>query len=317
MAQSSIHILPVKPNSETHNLRKIEYKHVNSELTPTNFSWVEKSIVKTRNELTAIVKEKKNRKIQSKATPIREGVFLFKEENTNEEILEVVKNVEKEFGIRAFQLHIHRDEGHHRRKKIEGTHAAWKPNLHAHVLFEWIDRNTGESFKLGKEDMSRLQTYFADGLNMERGVLSDKKHLSALEFKIEKLEEQKANLTSQNENLKQELKNALVKKDFMYDQKEELQAGYLTISKKNQKEISVGISLSQNIDDLEKKAAVLEKRIETAEVALHLKVIYPSEKKELQVYRELKANYPELKKIAENREMELKNDFKKGRGLSR
>ena len=299
MAHSSIHILPVKPNSETHNLRKIEYKHVNSKLTPTNFSWVEKSIVKTRNELTAIVKEKKNRKIQSKATPIREGVFLFKEEHTNEEILKVVKNVEKEFGIRAFQLHIHRDEGHERRKKIEGTHPDWKPNLHAHVLFEWIDRNTGESFKLGKEDMSRLQTYFADGLNMERGVLSDKKHLSSLEYQIKVSEEEKG-------FLKQAVEASVKKYDAVITARDTERENFKVFKNENEK--------------LQQENKRMEKVIYNLKENYFDKVVLPADKKELKAYRELKREYPAIKKIGEAKEIELKNDFKneqKNKGFKR
>jgi hypothetical protein len=293
MAASSINIKPVKPNSETHNERKKEYEHVNQELTPTNFSWSEKSIVKTKNELTAIVKEKKNRKIQSRATPIREGVFLFTEENTNEQILEVVKNVEKEFGIRAFQLHIHRDEGHKSRKSEDEL---WKPNLHAHVLFEWIDRNTGESFKLGKEDMSRLQTYFADGLGMERGVFSDKKHLTSLEFKIGVLEAEIKDLTSDVKCANQDVKNSQIKYNTMISARDEERERYLELVKENKRMEAVIFNQKEFHFD---------------------KVIYPADKRELNAYRELKIKYPEIKKIGESKEMEMKNDVKKGRGFSR
>jgi ribosomal protein L13E len=47
------------------------------------------------------------------------------------------------------------------------------------------------------------------------------------------------------------------------------------------------------------------------------KVIYPADKRELNAYRELKIKYPEIKKIGESKEMEMKNDVKKGRGFSR
>lgn len=183
MAKSSIHIQPVKTSSEVHNLRKKDLDYVRKDLSGDNFSWVEKSIKESRRELEILVKEKTGRRMQKKATPIREGVFLISAEHSDKQVLDVIKGIESRFGIRPIQLHIHRDEGHY------AKNGQWKPNLHAHVVFEWIDRKTGKSFKLDKNDMSELQTYFADSLGMERGRKSGKSHLNALEWKIQKKKE--------------------------------------------------------------------------------------------------------------------------------
>jgi hypothetical protein len=205
MAKSSIHIQPVKSNSESHNLRKTELDYVNTELTPTNYTYSDKSIAESRKELEDIYKEKIGQKMQPNATPIREGVFLIKKEHTNEQILNVVKESHKEFGIKPIQIHIHRDEGHFDKENN------WKPNLHAHVVYEWNDRETGKSIKLNKEDMSRMQDFFAKGLEMERGKSSSKKHLSALEWKNERIKEVNKHLVGKmKSNLKTDALNTVL-----------------------------------------------------------------------------------------------------------
>ncbi|MEO3656671.1 mobilization protein, partial [Phocaeicola vulgatus] len=49
---------------------------------------------------------------------------------------------------------------------------------HAHVVFDWTQPN-GKSVRLSRDDMAELQTIASETLGMERGVSSDRKHLSA------------------------------------------------------------------------------------------------------------------------------------------
>tara|TARA_R110000744_G_scaffold380545_1_gene501903 strand:- start:281 stop:1126 length:846 start_codon:yes stop_codon:yes gene_type:complete len=185
MGKSSIHILPVKSTSETHNLRLREYDYVRQDLTPENFTWgFENKLSEIRKSQENLYKEKVGQRMQKRATPIREGVFLVDKHTTDKTILDTVLGVEKEFGIKAIQLAVHRDEGHYHPESKR-----WKPNYHAHVVFDWQDKNTGKSFKLNREQLSELQTYFAKSLGMERGKASTRKHKSALEFKVDKLME--------------------------------------------------------------------------------------------------------------------------------
>ena len=160
MAKSSINIQPIKANSETHNLRLKDYKHVENMLSYKNYSWgTENKISVIRKEIEEIYQKKVGQKMQRKATPIREGVFLIEKNHTNEQILNVAKNIADKYGLKVLQLHIHRDEGHH--KSAVAGEPEWKPNLHAHVIFEWFNRDTGKTVKLGRKDMSEMQTDFA------------------------------------------------------------------------------------------------------------------------------------------------------------
>ena len=92
------------------------------------------------------------------------------------------------FGIEAFQIHIHKDEGYMNAKQ-------WTPNLHAHVVFDWTQPN-GKSVRLSRDDMAELQTIASETLGMERGVSSDRKHLSAMQYKTECAKEQLQELSN-------------------------------------------------------------------------------------------------------------------------
>lgn len=185
MGMSSIHFENVKPTSQSHNLRLREFDYVRQDLTHLNASFRDdKPHSEIISELKEIVKTKTKRAAQGKAKFILEGVFLFEEKHTNDDLRKVANDFKKKFKINLIGLHIHRDEGYYDENKV------WKPNLHAHLLVENIDRETGKSHRWNKEDLSNIQTFFAEALKMERGKNSDKKHLNSLEHKIKAKEEQ-------------------------------------------------------------------------------------------------------------------------------
>ncbi|WP_289876295.1 mobilization protein, partial [Bacteroides caecimuris] len=65
---------------------------------------------------------------------------------------------------------------------------------HAHIVFDWMNHDTGKSRKLNDEDMAKMQTLASDILMMERGQsknVTGKEHLERNDFIIEK---QKAEL---------------------------------------------------------------------------------------------------------------------------
>ena len=113
--------------------------------------------------------------MQKKATPVREGVVVIDQSTSMKQLKEFADKCEQEFGIKTFQIHMHKDEGH---KRAE----TWKPNYHAHIVFDWTDEK-GKSIKLKPNDMAQMQTLLADSLKMERGVSSDRKHLNSLQYK--------------------------------------------------------------------------------------------------------------------------------------
>lgn len=184
MAKSCARFQPVKPGSEEHNRRLKRLDYVREELTKNNRSWSAQSVADRLADIKQLVKEKTGRSLQSKATPIREAVVLVKPGTTMEDLHRLRTAYRERFGIDVFQIDIHKDEGHFNKK------GKWVGNYHAHVTADFTDHQTGKSLKLNRQQMSELQTVTADVLGMERGVSSDRKHLTALQFKVQAMQKQ-------------------------------------------------------------------------------------------------------------------------------
>lgn len=204
--QTSIHIRPVVAGSEQHNRREKALDYVRPDLIRNNEHWQSDTQASRLAEIKGLVKDLTGRSLQDKATPIREGVVVIKPETTMEDLHKLADQYRQLFGIDVFQISIHRDEGH----MEDGQ---WKRNLHAHMVVDWMNHDTGKSIKLRKDDMVKMQTITAEILGMERGVSSDKKHLDAIAFKIAEKEKQKkqieaeiTNLNNMKEQKQQELK---------------------------------------------------------------------------------------------------------------
>lgn len=125
-----------------------------------------------------MVKEKTGRKMQAKAEPLREGVVVIQEGTTLEQLQELGRRFQERFGVIPVQIAIHRDEGHWKGEE-------WKPNLHAHIVFDWYNHTTGKSIKTSKLDAVEMQTITAEVLGMERGVSSEKKHIDSARYKAQ------------------------------------------------------------------------------------------------------------------------------------
>jgi hypothetical protein len=178
MSKSSIHIIPVKSGSEKHNQREKELSYVRSDLSHLNSSFVMRSISEAKQFAEKNCKEKTGRSMQAKATPIREGVLLIGQHHTADDLKKLGSLIEEKFGIKTIQGYCHKDEGHYDKITQE-----WKPNYHAHMVFDWTDHNTGKSIKMSRDDMSELQSLVANSLGLERGVSSSKEHLNAIQYK--------------------------------------------------------------------------------------------------------------------------------------
>ena len=201
MAQTSDHIKPCNiGSSEAHNRRTREYlKHIGKEkfyirtdLTPQNSSWVSplmegKDLTAYYNEIARMVKEKTGRAMQTRertvtnkktgktkvvsgSSPLRESVVVCKADTTIDQLRKYCDRCHERWGITALQIFIHLDEGHY---GIPGNSSTWKPNCHAHIVWDWMNHETGKSCKLGKADMSLMQDMVAECLEMERGTRKD------------------------------------------------------------------------------------------------------------------------------------------------
>ena len=136
-------------------------------------------------------------RVRKGSSPIREGVVNIKPDTKMEDLLNYVNRVHEKWGIRAIQIHMHRDEGHYENPEDKST---WKSNLHAHIIWDWIDHQTGKSFKLKAEDMSQIQDMVAETLEMERGKRKEEtgaKHLERNDFILANQRKQSAELDNE------------------------------------------------------------------------------------------------------------------------
>ena len=230
--KSSIHIKPCNiASSEAHNRRTAEYIrnigesriYVVSKLSTNNEQWVNPDFGTTElrthyDNIKRMVKEKTGRAMQEKererkgkngkiikvagCSPIREGVLLIRADTTLADVHKFGEECKQRWGITPLQIFLHKDEGHwlsgqpeaEDRESFQIGGKWFKPNYHAHIVFDWMNHDTGKSCKLNDEDMTEMQSLASDILLMERGqskAETGKKHLERNDFIIKK---QKAEL---------------------------------------------------------------------------------------------------------------------------
>ena len=221
MAKTSIHLEPAKNSADKHNRREKELDYIRHALSHRNEVWcsVPDLGAKFRAEIAALVKAKTGRKMQAKATPLREGVVVIQESTTMEQLREIGNRFKKRFGVNLVHIAIHRDEG--RWVDSEGYSTGtppddgpkpgevWKPNLHAHLIFDWYNHQTGKSIRTSRLDAIEMQDICAEVLGMERGVSSDKKHMQAAEYKAKaRMQEMKEREEEERERIRKETRAA-------------------------------------------------------------------------------------------------------------
>lgn len=176
--QTSVNVQPVKGGSEEHNKREKQLDYVRKDLSHLNQYWESDTQANRLANIKALYQSKTGQKMQAKATPIREGVVVIQQSTTMEDLHRLADAYRDRLGVEVFQIAIHRDEGYQNSKE-------WKPNLHAHLVFDWTNHETGKSVKLNRQKMAEMQTITAEVLGMERGKSSEKKHLTAQQYKAE------------------------------------------------------------------------------------------------------------------------------------
>ena len=231
MAQrTSVNIKPCNiGSSEAHNRRTTEYLanirkekfYIRTDLMAGNETWVspdfcEATLTDRYNRIAAMVKEKTGRAMQTKdrervnkktgkvtivrgSTPLKEGVVVIKGDTTMEQLRRFCEVCRERWGITALQVFIHRDEGHY---GTPGDNATWKPNLHAHIVWDWMNHETGKSCKLDEKAMSEMQTVLAKCLDMERGTtkeITGKKHLERTDFILAKQKQETERVKAEKE----------------------------------------------------------------------------------------------------------------------
>lgn len=191
-------------------------------LSADNEQWVNQNfgspdLQKHYDNIKRMVKEKTDRAMQEKererkgkngkiikvagCSPIREGVMLIRPDTTLADVREFGNECQRRWGITPLQIYLHKDEGHwlsgqpspEDRESFKVGDRWFKPNYHAHTVFDWMNHDTGKSIKLNDDDMKTMQNLASDILSMERGqskAVTGKKHLDRNDFIIEKQKEE-------------------------------------------------------------------------------------------------------------------------------
>lgn len=221
MAKASINFKSLKSNSKSHNEREKIEDYVRADLIPENEKWKEFEIGEKIKSIRTFGKSKTKRAMRKDATPIREAVVNIEEHHTMDDLKKLAADLEQVKGIKCFQIFIHRDEGRWvdsdgvvvatKTPSIKPERAVqWKPNLHAHMLFDWQNKHQEYSYKTkdkkGDEmqktvkvgsvhrlqplDLVRIQDITSEALKMQRGERRNNgkaanKRLEAVQYKIQ------------------------------------------------------------------------------------------------------------------------------------
>ena len=210
------------------------------ELTANNEQWINPGFGKPDLQahydyIKRMVKEKTGRAMQEKererkgkngkivkvagCSPIREGVLLIRPDTTLADVKKFGEECQRRWGITPLQIFLHKDEGHWLngqpeagdRESFQVGEKWFKPNYHAHVVFDWMNHDTGKSRKLNEEDMTEMQSLASDILLMERGQsksVTGKEYLDRNDFIIEKQKEEMKRLDATRQYREHQLEMA-------------------------------------------------------------------------------------------------------------
>ena len=296
--KASVHVKPCNTaQSERHNRRDAEYikslnpkkLYVRLDLTKHNTSYVAPemegvTLDQYLESIRVMVKQKTGRAMQEKdvqytdkngkvrtrngASPIRECVVVIEKDTKLKDLLRFTKEVEKKWGIKALQVHLHRDEGHYENPSDENT---WVPNYHAHIIWDWMDWKTGKSIKLNADDMSEMQDMVAEALDMERGQKKSETgldHLEREQFIKQKLEKEKKQLEEEKRKAQSEKAKAENKANEAKEQARKANEDKEQAEKKALEAKTTLSSAESKITEKQAEVDNLEKRITSKEEVL-------------------------------------------------
>ena len=315
--KSSIHIKPCNTkSSEAHNRRTAEYMrnigesriYIVPELSADNEQWINpdfgNSNLQTHyDNIKRMVKEKTGRAMQEKererkgkngkiikvagCSPIREGVLLIKPDTTLTDVKKFSEECQRRWGITPLQIFLHKDEGHwlngqpdaEDKESFQVGEKWFKPNYHAHIVFGWMNHDTGKSQKLNDNDMMEMQTLASDILFMERGqskTITDKEHLERNDFIIEK---QKAELQRIDETKRHKEQQISLAEQELKQVKSEIRTDKLkSVATDAATAIASGVGslfgsgklkeLERTNEDLHQKIAERDKGIDTLKIQM-------------------------------------------------
>ena len=274
-------------SSEIHNLREKQLSYVVPEMSHLNESVIHEHIPEALARIEITYTEVTGQRMQPAATPLKEAVLVIREDTTMEQVEKFGELCRQELGITPIQFHIHRNEGHY-----DSATKEWKPNLHAHIVFDCTCRehrlverpakfskemkskngkpptklidNYGKIVRLSKADMSRMQDLASIATGMERGVASDKVHLDAQRYKAQVIAEEVKALEQTRDDLGHTVRS--IESDIAVKEKEMKRIDVLSSVKKTITSVfdkaADGIGVSDRVKALEQQVADGQARLD-------------------------------------------------------
>ena len=282
MAISSINIQPSSGNAIIHNERIFDVAYALKNDDVNEYHRIA-SISETRKAIYEDYKLNHGRKLNTKATPIREAVVNLNENHTMEDLKKLSEMLDKDYQMKVLHIAIHKDEGH-----IDKT-GEEKINYHAHIVFSNYDFDKHITIKRDKDVMRKLQTDVANCLGMERGEENSQKvRLDHRQYKraMQEVEEKTKELQRELKEVKQE--NIELKYSFKEMQKTITSLENLTVEQKRElhslnskvkNEKAEYEELLKKLDDLKQ-----DKAPKTNEIVLDDKSIPEKEKEVLKQF---------------------------------
>ena len=347
--KSSIHIKPCNTkSSEAHNRRTAEYMrnigesriYIVPELSADNEQWVNPDFGNPNLQthyanIKQMVKEKTGRAMQEKererkgkngkvikvagCSPIREGVLLIKPDTTLADVKKFGEECQRRWGITPLQIFLHKDEGHwlngqpdaEDKESFQVGEKWFKPNYHAHIVFDWMNHDTGKSQKLNDDDMMEMQTLASDILFMQRGQSKSetgKEHLERNDFIIEK---QRAELQRIDETKRQKEQQVSLAEQELRQVKSEIRTDKLkSVATDAATAIAIGVGslfgsgklkeLERTNEDLHQEIAKRDKGIDNLKNQMQqMKEQYSKQIRNLQVIhnQEFEAKNKEISRL--------------------
>ena len=282
MAISSINIQPSSGNAIIHNERIFDVAYAIKKDDVNEYHRFA-SISETRKAIYEDYKLHHGRKLNTKATPIREAVVNLNENHTMEDLKKLSEMLDKDYQMKVLHIAIHRDEGHIDKDGKENI------NYHAHIVFSNYDFDKHITIKRDKDVMRKLQTDVANCLGMERGEENSQKvRLDHRQYKraMQEVEEKTKELQRELKEVKQE--NIELKYSFKEMQKTITSLENLTVEQKRElhslnskvkNEKAEYEELLKKLDDLKQ-----DKAPKTNEIVLDDKSIPEKEKEVLKQF---------------------------------
>lgn len=185
MAQSSIHIGVVTTGSFLHNDRTVKPSYLidssENNVCTTSAKDALKKLHLLKLEAEKNYTARTGQKIQKKAVFLKEAIVNLEAHHTINDLEPIIEKL-KSYGFTILQTSIHHDEGF-----VSGKRTG--KNYHAHITLFNLDPKSGKTIKFGKNyrhELSKLQTFTAKTLKMERGSVSVLEEAHAINRPLEK-----------------------------------------------------------------------------------------------------------------------------------